>query len=48
MKIFYRVADLLFPHLPLRHADIPRAEPPPLQGEIVANDAAPPSLTFAS
>jgi hypothetical protein len=40
--MFYRVAELLFPHLPL-HTDIPRAEHPPLQGEIVANDAAPSS-----
>jgi len=44
----YRVAELLFPLLPLRHADKPRGETSPLQGEIVANDVVPASLTFAS
>ena len=44
----YRVAELLFPRLPLRHGDPSRAETSPLQGEIVANDATAASLTFAS
>jgi alkanesulfonate monooxygenase len=44
----YRVAELLFPRLPLRHADPSRTETSPLQGEIVANDVTADSLTFAS
>jgi alkanesulfonate monooxygenase len=44
----YRVAELLFPRLPLRHGDPSRAETSPLQGEIVANDVTAASLTFAS
>jgi alkanesulfonate monooxygenase len=43
----YRVAELLFPRLPLRHGDPSRAETSPLQGEIVANDVTAASLTFA-
>src|SRR5271165_2485563 len=34
----YRVAELLFPRLPLRQGDPSRAETSPFQGEIVAND----------
>jgi len=44
----YRVAELLFPRLPLNHSDKPRTESRPLRGEIVANDAVPATLTFAS
>jgi alkanesulfonate monooxygenase len=44
----YRVAELLFPRLPLRHGDPSRAETSPLRGEIVANDVTAASLTFAS
>jgi len=44
----YRVAELLFPRLPLRHGDPAKAESSPLQGEIVANDATAASLTLAS
>jgi alkanesulfonate monooxygenase len=44
----YRVAELLFPRLPLRHGDPSRAETSPLHGEIVANDVTAASLTFAS
>jgi alkanesulfonate monooxygenase len=44
----YRVAELLFPRLPLRHADPSKVETSPLQGEIVANDATAASLAFAS
>jgi alkanesulfonate monooxygenase len=44
----YRVAELLFPRLPLRHGDPLRAETSPFQGEIVANDATAASLTIAS
>ena len=43
----YRVAELLFPRLPLRHADKPRAETPLLKGEIMANDAVPVARAFA-
>ena len=41
----YRVAELLFPRLPLRHTDKPPTKPPPLQGEIVANDTIPAAAT---
>jgi alkanesulfonate monooxygenase len=41
-------AELLFPPLPLNHSDKPRTESRPLRGEIVANDAVPATLTFAS
>jgi alkanesulfonate monooxygenase len=44
----YRVAELLFPRLPLRHGDPSRAETSPFQGEIVANDVTAASLTSAS
>jgi len=44
----YRVAELLFPRLPLRHGDSTRDETSPFQGEIVANDVTAASLTFAS
>jgi alkanesulfonate monooxygenase len=44
----YRVAELLFPRLPLRHGDPSNAETSPFQGEIVANDATAASLTIAS
>jgi alkanesulfonate monooxygenase len=44
----YRVAELLFPRLPLRHGAPSRAETSPFQGEIVANDVTAASLTFAS
>jgi alkanesulfonate monooxygenase len=44
----YRVAELLFPRLPLRHGDPPGAETSPFQGEIVANDVTAASLTSAS
>jgi alkanesulfonate monooxygenase len=44
----YRVAELLFPRLPLRHDDRSDAKTLPLQGEIVANDVTAASLTFAS
>lgn len=44
----YRVAELLFPRLPLRHADPAGTKTLALQGEIVANDAVPAALTSAS
>jgi alkanesulfonate monooxygenase len=44
----YRVAELLFPRLSLRHGDPTRDETSPFQGEIVANDVTAASLTFAS
>jgi alkanesulfonate monooxygenase len=43
----YRVAELLFPRLPLRHSDQANPEVPPLRGEIVANDTMPAAVTFA-
>lgn len=42
----YRVAELLFPRLPLRHTDELRTKPSPLQGEIVANDTIPTVVTL--
>ena len=44
----YRVAELLFPRLPLRHTDRPDPEIPTFQGEIMANDTMPKAATFAS
>ena len=44
----YRVAELLFPRLPLRDSGKPRVESRPLRGEIMANDAVPTVLNFAS
>ena len=44
----YRVAELLFPRLPLRHAEVPGKKSITLQGEIVANDVVPAALTSAS
>jgi len=43
----YRLAELLFPRLPLCHAVRPRAETPLLKGEIMANDAVPVARAFA-
>jgi alkanesulfonate monooxygenase len=44
----YRVSELLFPRLPLRHTDRPNPAGPPLQGEIMANDTVPAAVTSAS
>jgi alkanesulfonate monooxygenase len=44
----YRVAELLFPRLPLRHSNKSKTDSPLLRGEIVANDALPTALNFAS
>ena len=43
-----RMAELLFPRLPLRHSEAPETTRLTLQGEIVANDVVPAALTPAS
>ncbi|HEY0790577.1 MAG TPA: FMNH2-dependent alkanesulfonate monooxygenase [Chthoniobacterales bacterium] len=44
----YRVAELLFPRLPLHHTEHAKRTSAALQGEIVANDTVPAALTAAS
>ena len=43
----YRVAELLFPRLPLRHTEPSGTKSLSLQGEIVANDVVPAALSSA-